>query len=84
MLEWFNLRNEKNVLLVFYEDLIEDGEKQLKRIADFIGADYDEELIKHIVSEEQHVEAVEKYHAYHVFHPEDRSVGKGKLIYCLS
>mmetsp|Transcript_10250 Transcript_10250/g.11817 ORF Transcript_10250/g.11817 Transcript_10250/m.11817 type:complete len:420 (+) Transcript_10250:149-1408(+) len=78
LLEWFNLRNEKNVLLVFYEDLIEDGEKQLKRIADFIGADYDEELIKHIVSEEQHVEAVEKYHAYHVFHPEDRSVGKGK------
>jgi len=34
---WYKRRDDPNVLWVFFEDLKEDLDKQVKRIADFMG-----------------------------------------------
>uniref|UniRef100_A0A7S3UYW5 Sulfotransferase domain-containing protein n=1 Tax=Aplanochytrium stocchinoi TaxID=215587 RepID=A0A7S3UYW5_9STRA len=80
LLDWFHLRDEKNVLVLFYEDLVKDGAKVLKQIGDFLDEEYDIDLINKIVSTEEHQKAIELYDAYHVFNPEDLTVGKGKDV----
>uniref|UniRef100_F6ZNS9 Sulfotransferase n=1 Tax=Ciona intestinalis TaxID=7719 RepID=F6ZNS9_CIOIN len=37
LLSWYPHRNDENVLFVYFEDLIQDSEKEIKRIADFLG-----------------------------------------------
>ncbi|XP_078487654.1 cytosolic sulfotransferase 3-like [Ciona intestinalis] len=51
LLSWYPHRNDSNVLFVFYEDLIQDQEKEIKKIADFLGVAVSDQDVSNIAKE---------------------------------
>uniref|UniRef100_A0A8C5PVL6 Sulfotransferase n=2 Tax=Leptobrachium leishanense TaxID=445787 RepID=A0A8C5PVL6_9ANUR len=45
---WWNAREKHQILYTFYEDLIEDLEREIRRMAKFLGKDLSEEAIEKI------------------------------------
>lgn len=45
---WFPHRNDPNVLLLYYEDLIKDLKLSIRRLSEFIGRPLSEEKIEHV------------------------------------
>ncbi|KAL5473288.1 hypothetical protein EMCRGX_G027755 [Ephydatia muelleri] len=62
LLVWWEHRHDKDVLLLFFDDLKEDHAGCVKRIAKFMGVDCDEETIARIVHTTTHAEMV-KHHS---------------------
>ena len=62
MLVWWEHRHDKDVLLLFYDDLKEDHTGCVRRIAKFMGLGCDEETIAHVVHTTTHAEMV-KHHS---------------------
>ena len=52
-LEWLEQSSKKNILFLTYEDLKEDTEREIKKIAEFLGLSVNEERIVHTVNEGQ-------------------------------
>ncbi|KAM5151710.1 sulfotransferase 1B1-like [Mantella aurantiaca] len=46
--EWWNLRRQKNILYVFYEDMIEDPSREIRKVVEFLGKDISEEAAERI------------------------------------
>ena len=75
LLVWWEHRHDKDVLLLFYDDLKEDHVGGVRRIAKFIGVDCDEETIARVVHTTTHAEMV-KHHSKFDNHNVIRMVGK--------
>ncbi len=56
LLEWWEHRNDENILVVFFDDLKEDHTGCVRRIAKFMGVDCDEEAIARVVHTTSHAE----------------------------
>lgn len=55
---WWEHRNDKNVLLLFFDDLKEDHAGCVCRIAKFMGVDCDDDVVARIVHTTSHAEMV--------------------------
>ena len=53
---WWERRHQKNVLFLFYDDLKEDHAGCVRRIANFLGVDCDDEVIARVVHTTRHTE----------------------------
>ena len=62
MLVWWEHHHDKDVLLLFYDDLKDDHTGCVRRIAKFMGVDCDEETIARVVHTTTHAEMV-KHHS---------------------
>lgn len=62
LITWWEHRHDKNVLFLCFEDLKENHEDCVRRIAKFIGVDCDEETIARVVRTTTHAEMV-RHHA---------------------
>lgn len=58
LIVWWEHRNDKNVLLLFFDDLKEDHEGCVRRIAKFMGVDCDDDVIARVVHTTSHAEMV--------------------------
>lgn len=58
LLKWWDHRHDDDVLLLFYEDLKEDHDGYVRRIAKFISVDCDDEAFTRIVHTTTHAEMV--------------------------
>ncbi|CAH2308165.1 sulfotransferase family cytosolic 1B member 1-like [Pelobates cultripes] len=47
--DWWNLRNERNILYLFYEDILEDPKSEIQKVMRFLGKDLSEEVLEKIV-----------------------------------
>ncbi len=56
LLEWWEHRNDENILVVFFDDLKEDHTGCVRRIAKFMGIDCDEEVIARVGHTTSHAE----------------------------
>nr|XP_009859659.3 uncharacterized protein LOC104266029 [Ciona intestinalis] len=63
LLSWYSHRNDSNVLFVFYEDLIQYQEKEIKRIADFLGVAVSDQDVSNIAKETSFESLKEKSNA---------------------
>lgn len=46
--DWWNLRQQKNMLYVFYEDMLEDPSCEIRKVVKFLGKDFSEEVVERI------------------------------------
>ncbi|XP_040212095.1 sulfotransferase family cytosolic 1B member 1-like [Rana temporaria] len=46
--DWWNLRQQKNMLYVFYEDMLEDPIGEIQKVVKFLGKDFSEEDVDRI------------------------------------
>ncbi|CAI9531751.1 unnamed protein product [Staurois parvus] len=46
--DWWNLKEQKNILYVFYEDMLEDPSREIQRVVRFLGKDFSEEVVDRI------------------------------------
>lgn len=46
--DWWNLREQKNMLYVFYEDMLEDPRREIQKVVKFLGKDFSEEVVNRI------------------------------------
>ncbi|XP_072273338.1 sulfotransferase 1B1-like isoform X2 [Pyxicephalus adspersus] len=46
--DWWNLRQQKNILYIFYEDMLEDPIREIRKVAKFLGKDFSEEVVNRI------------------------------------
>ncbi|XP_077303529.1 sulfotransferase 1B1-like isoform X2 [Lithobates pipiens] len=46
--DWWNLRQQKNMLYVFYEDMLEDPSCEIRKVVKFLGKDFSEEVVDRI------------------------------------
>lgn len=76
---WWNVRHLPNMLFIHYGDLIEDKLKQVERIANFLGIEFDDAK-KEIVMEQSSLEYMKEY--WEKFQPvgflPQKFFGKGK------
>ena len=49
-LDWWSMRDRPNVLFVYYEDMKADVEKEIRRVADFLGKDISDERLKELAN----------------------------------
>nr|XP_002127351.2 cytosolic sulfotransferase 3-like [Ciona intestinalis] len=63
LLSWYPHRNDSNVLFVFYEDLIQYQEREIKRIADFLGVAVSDQDVSSIAKETSFESLKEKSNA---------------------
>ncbi|XP_072273345.1 sulfotransferase 1A1-like isoform X3 [Pyxicephalus adspersus] len=45
---WWNIREQKNVLFLFFEDMLEDSKRAIKKVAEFIGKDLPNDVLEKI------------------------------------
>ena len=76
MLAWWEHRHDDNVLILFFEDLKEDHEGYVRRIAKFMGIDCDEETIARVVHTTTHAEMA-KHHSKFDLHSMVSVLAKG-------
>eukprot|EP00039_Didymoeca_costata_P023604 m.7661 g.7661 ORF g.7661 m.7661 type:complete len:296 (-) comp3751_c0_seq1:2005-2892(-) len=53
-LSWWHKRNDENVLFLFFEDLKDDLEKNIHKIAEFMGIAIDDELLEIVKKQSSH------------------------------
>lgn len=46
--DWWNLREQKNMLYAFYEDMLEDPRREIQKVVKFLGKDFSEEVVDRI------------------------------------
>lgn len=46
--DWWNLRQQRNMLYVFYEDMLEDPSCEIRKVVKFLGKDFSEEVVERI------------------------------------
>ena len=56
LLMWWEHRNNKDLLLVFFDDLKEDHAGTVRRIAMYMGVDMDDDAVTHVVHTTSHAE----------------------------
>ena len=56
LVTWWEHRNDKDLLLVFFDDLKEDHAGTAHRIAKFMGVDLDEDALARVVHTTSHAE----------------------------
>ncbi|XP_018414632.1 PREDICTED: sulfotransferase family cytosolic 1B member 1-like [Nanorana parkeri] len=46
--DWWDLRQQKDILYVFYEDMLEDPSREIRKVVKFLGKDFSEEVVDKI------------------------------------
>ncbi|XP_068103273.1 uncharacterized protein [Hyperolius riggenbachi] len=47
--EWWNCRQQNNILYIFYEDMLEDPRREIRKVMTFLGKDLSDEILELIV-----------------------------------
>ncbi|XP_053326625.1 sulfotransferase 1B1-like [Spea bombifrons] len=47
--DWWDLRNQLGILYLFYEDMIEDPKREIRKVVKFLGKDLTEDVLEKIV-----------------------------------
>ncbi|XP_063791370.1 sulfotransferase 1B1-like [Pseudophryne corroboree] len=46
--EWWGLKQQRNLLYIFYEDMLEDPKREIKKVTKFLGKDFSDEVLEKI------------------------------------